>query len=143
MQKNENHNNVGDVKQKLYSAYQRFMFFFRNKRYLQSLIIFLTTATVLLLIEQTMYLSATVKSILLILILIVSAYVAFIKGQNDHFVSFETFYRQFSRNSNLPELKDALDLQKANSGNSELANAAILQSLSKVDPDTLASTLQN
>jgi len=143
MQKNENHNNVGDVKQKLYSAYQRFMFFFRNKRYLQSLIIFFTTATVLLLLEQTMYLSATVKGILLILILIVSAYLAFIKGGNDQFISFESFYRQFSRNSNLPELKDALDLQKANTGNGELVNAAILQSLSKVDPDTLNSTLQN
>ncbi|MDZ7805537.1 MAG: DUF4175 family protein [Gracilimonas sp.] len=115
---------------------------FQNKKYLHALIILFSTITVLLLIEQSLYLPVAVKSIILLAVLSLSGYVAFFKGYSDSFISFETFYREFSRTSGLPELKDAIDLQNSKIGNSELVNAAILQSLSKVEPDTLEKSLR-
>ncbi|MFP8489144.1 hypothetical protein ACKGJO_08565 [Gracilimonas sp. Q87] len=143
MQQKLNHSSVDEVREKLLSAYNRTMSVFKNRRYLQALIILFSTATVLLLAEQSLYLSVSVKSAILVAIILLSVYVAFFKRHSEYFISFETYYREFSRTSELPELKDAMDLQNSKVGNSDLVNAAILQSLSKVEPDRLDNILRD
>jgi hypothetical protein len=142
MQRNDKYSSVDEVKEKLFSTYLRSVSFFKKKKFLHSLIILFTVFTVLVLLEQSLYLSVSAKSTVLITAVLLAGYVAFIKGRNEQFMNFETFYRDFSRSSDLPELKDALDLQYSNTGNRELVNAAILQSLGKVESDTLDSALR-
>lgn len=141
MQRKDQYSSVDEVKDKLFSAYLRSVSFFKKTKFLHSLIILFTAFTVLVLLEQFLYLSVTAKSIILIAILLVAGYVSFIKGRNEQFINFESFYREFSRTSGLPELKDALDLQHSSTGNRELVDAAIIQSLRKVEPEILDSSL--
>lgn len=142
MSRNGKHTDINEVKAKLRSAYDRSVSVFQNKKYLNAAIVFFATFTVFILFEQTFYLSVSVKGLVLLLALITSSYAVFYKKGENRFISFETFYRNFSRKSDLPELKDAIDLQNSGSGNSGLVNAAILQSLSKVKPEILSSELK-
>lgn len=143
MSRSEKHTEINEIKDQLRSAYDRSVSIFQNKKYLNATIIFFAIITVLILIEQSFYLSAIIKELVLLLALFATVYAAFLKREEHRFLSFETFYRDFSRKSNLPELKDAIDLQTSYAGDNGLINAAILQSLSKVKPDFFETSLKN
>ncbi|MFN1834589.1 DUF4175 family protein [Balneola sp. MJW-20] len=95
----------------------------------------------LILLESYFYLGREWKSAIILSALVVAVLIYLRERSNFRNTHYEDFYRSFSRTSGLPELKDALDLEK-NNGNRELIDRAILQNLSRVESDTLQKRLK-
>lgn len=129
------------VERLLRKAYKTRLFRSRITVWLRSFLILFAGITALIMAEHVIYFSALNKS-LLVLVVITAALVSFWRGRKTlSEVPFTGFYREFSRRSKLPELKDALDLEKSGEGNRALIDAAILQSLQNIQPARLETTL--
>lgn len=141
MDKSEQHKRSEHVQKLLKTAHYTIRF--RNKAsvWLRSLLVLFVGLTALIISEQVLYLSAVNKSLLLILIIASSLLSLWNGMRNNISTPFNSFYRQFSRSSSLPELKDALDLEQSGNGNRDLVDAAILQSLQKIQPAKLQDAL--
>ncbi|MEQ8523488.1 DUF4175 family protein [Gracilimonas sp.] len=141
MANSDKHTSSTQVQELLQQAYQSVQSKQNVSLLLRSALILLAGFTAFMITEHVFYLTATTK-LVTVGILVFTAAFAFWKGfTSSDQTSFKEFYRQFSRKSNFPELKDTLDLEKSASGNRALVDAAILQNLSKIEPQRLESTL--
>ncbi|MDR9415763.1 MAG: DUF4175 family protein [Gracilimonas sp.] len=107
----------------------------------KSLLILFTGFLSLILAEQVFYLAAEVKTVILFSLLLISIFSGWRSYSTEISDEFSQFYRSFSRKSQFPELKDALDLEQSKTGNKALIKAAIFQSLTKVEPSRLEAKL--
>lgn len=142
MANSESHTSTDKVKQILRKAHHSL-----NSRKYQlvawrSLLVVFAGVITFILAEQLFYLSAEVKTTLIFVLLAIGAIIGWRSFAAIKTDQFSRFYREFSRNSQLDELKDALDLEQNNSGNKALINAAILQSLAKVESSRLEAKLE-
>ncbi|MAO66119.1 MAG: hypothetical protein CL666_14080 [Balneola sp.] len=141
MANSNSHTSTDKVKQILRKAHRSLI----SRKYQmvawRSLLVIFAGVITLILAEQLFYLSAEVKTTLLSVLVGIGVIVGWRTYSAIQTDQFNRFYREFSRKSQLDELKDALDLEQNNSGNKELINAAILQSLSKVEPSRLQTKL--
>lgn len=135
------HNSTEEVQEQLHSAFSSLLSKRKGTLFLRSLLILFAGFTSLIIAEHVIYLSFPTKMILILLVL-AAAGVSFWRGYiNSESSSFTGFYREFSRKSDLPELKDTLDLERSGSGNRELIDAAIFQNLGRIDPERLSDSL--
>lgn len=135
-------NSTDQVKQELKSAYESSVTHSKSAGLFWSLLILFSGLIVLILAEQAGYFSNITKGLLLLILsgLGIFSYMNFRKGFSSE--QFKEFYRNFSRQSQLPELKDALDLENSRSGNRELVDAAILQNLARIEPNRLSAKIE-
>ncbi|MBD3615005.1 MAG: hypothetical protein HUJ22_00430 [Gracilimonas sp.] len=141
MQTPGQHSSTEQVKKQLDTAYRSILSKRNGVVLLRAVLILLTGFTAFIIAEQVFYFSVATKSVLLILFLLATG-ISYLRGlKSIHPEQFKQFYREFSRKSNLPELKDTLDLEKSGSGNRELIDAAILQNLGKIESARLSKTL--
>ncbi|MEX0719385.1 MAG: hypothetical protein WD059_01875 [Balneolaceae bacterium] len=133
--------NSSQAEQKLYTAYQSLASKKRSTVLLRSLFILLAGITAFIIAEDLFYFSSLTKTFLLLVIVALSTFSLWGGMKTITNQSFQEFYRIFSRSSNLPELKDTLDLEKSTSGNRKLIDAAIFQNLSKLEPAKLEKVL--
>ncbi|MDR9417901.1 hypothetical protein [Gracilimonas sp.] len=142
MQNDTSNSTTEQVRQKLEDAYQSLVSKRTNAVVLKAFLIFFTGFIAFIIAEQVLYLPIITKGILIASIFGVSffAYRNGIKSAEKE--NFKEFYRSFSRKSDLPELKDTIDLQKSGGGNKALVDAAIFQNLSNIDPAKLSSVLK-
>ncbi|WP_440999325.1 DUF4175 family protein [Fodinibius sp. SL11] len=92
--------------------------------------------------EVGFYLSSAVKLTSLFLILVIALTVSAFFYKAHDLPSFKTFYYQFSKKKNIPELADALDLYYNNdSDEGSLHHAAIKQNVSKLNGDSVQEKL--
>lgn len=137
------HNSTQEVQKHLHSAFSSLLSKRKGILLLRSFLILFAGFTALIIAEHVVYLSFPTKLILILSVLI-SSVVTFWKGyKNAGSESFTLFYREFSRKSKLPELKDTLDLEKSGEGNRALIDAAIFQNLSKIDSERLSDSLDD
>lgn len=123
---------------KSYAAFKRQRVLFRV---FNSLIILLAGLCTLVIAEQSLYLSSSIKTAAWALLFAAAGGYLVFRSLTTRHTPFEDYYRTFGRKSNLPGLKDSLDLQNNPSGNRELVNAAILQNLRKVSAAELERAL--
>lgn len=143
MEHSQHHKQSERVERLLQKAFQSRLFRSRSTVWFRSLLILLAGITVLMLVEHILYISALNKSLLLLVVIAMTG-VSFWRGfKSRSEITFTDFYREFSRKSELPELKDALDLEKSGKGNRALIDAAILQSLQSIQPEKLETTLND
>lgn len=143
MNHSENHTSTEQVKRQLQDAYNSLL----SKKYgtllLKAFLILFAGITALIISEHLFYLSTATKTACLLSLLVLSG-ISYWRG----FTAikpeqFNRFYREFSRQSQLPELKDTLDLENNSRGNRDLVDAAILQNLAKIEPQRLQNTLSD
>ncbi|WP_409029126.1 DUF4175 family protein [Gracilimonas sediminicola] len=125
----------------LREAYQSVQSKQRLSLLLRSALIVLAGCTAFIITEHVLYLSVSAKSVILGVLISAAAFSLWKGLSSSNPTSFREFYRKFSRESNLPELKDTLDLEKSSSGNRALVDAAILQNLGKIETQRLQDTL--
>lgn len=141
MAKSGIHNSTEEVQKQLRSAFISLLSKRKGTLLLRSFLILFAGFTSLIIAEHVIYLSFPTKLILILLVL-ASAGVSFWRGyKNSESASFTGFYREFSRKSDLPELKDTLDLEGSGAGNRALIDAAIFQNLSKINSKRLSDSL--
>ena len=90
----------------------------------------LTLFLVLLLLEQQFYLDPWVKSVGLAVIASTKLFFLWWTGQTGPQSSFEEFYRQFSRQSGLEELRYAVDLMQAKEAKKKVGDTSDANSAS-------------
>lgn len=143
MNHSERQTTTEQVKRQLKDAYKSLL----SKRYgillLKAFLILFAGITALIISEHLFYLSTATKTVCLLSLFVLSG-ISYWRG----FTAikpeqFNQFYRAFSRKSQLPELKDTLDLAKNSRGNQNLVDAAILQNLAKIEPERLQNTLSD
>lgn len=136
------HTSTEQVKRLLQKAYRSLIS--KQKRIIvwRSLLIVCAGITTLILLEQLFYLHSTLKTISLLLFFGIAVSITWKGLRGISTEAFKEFYRDFSRKSKLPELKDALDLEKGSTGNRELIDAAILQSLGQIESLRLEQQLE-
>lgn len=142
MPHSEQHTKTKQVQQQLKAAYTSLTSKKKGRILLQALLILFAGLTTLVIAEHVLYLSIPTKSLLLFLLVSASGYAYWMGHRTKEIETYEAFYRQFSRKSNLPELKDTLDLEQSGQGNQALIDAAILQNLSKIEPARLQLVLK-
>ncbi len=141
MDNSEKHTSTGQVKDQLKDAYSSLISKKNGVVFLKALLILFAGLTALVISEQIFYLSTATKTVCLLSLLVLSG-ISLWKGFDGiKKEPFNQFYRVFSRQSQLPELKDTLDLEKNGQGNRALVDAAILQNLRKIEPERLRSSL--
>ncbi|MCH2450678.1 MAG: hypothetical protein MK198_11100 [Gracilimonas sp.] len=137
------HNPTEEVRKHLRSAFGSLLSKRKGTLLLRAFLILFAGLTALIIAEHVIYLSFPTK-LTLILSVLIAAGVSFWKGYTNFGTeSFTDFYREFSRKSNLPELKDTLDLEKSGVGNPALIDAAIFQNLSKINSERLSDSLDD
>lgn len=97
--------------------------------------------SVLIFVEEILYLAPSVKITLLSLLIGVTGMAIWIGLRSLKSSSFIEFYRSFARSSNLQELSYALDLEKSSNANPKLVEAAIFKNLEQVNPQVLDENL--
>ncbi|MEO1022680.1 MAG: hypothetical protein AAFW89_09050, partial [Bacteroidota bacterium] len=93
------------------------------------------------LLEYTFYFSPIVKTSGWAIAVLIGFSLAFIQNKRNPGTTFQHFYLLFSRNSNLKQVKDALELTTSGGGNPQLIEAAVLQNLSQVPADEFSRKL--
>ncbi len=106
-------------------------------------ILFIIWITALIFIEEIFYLTPSVKTTLLSLLIGVTGISIWVGLQSVKQTSFIEFYRSFARSSNLKELSYALDLEKSSNANPKLVEAAIFKNLEQVNPKALDQSLNS
>ena len=138
----QQHSSVS-VEKQLKAAYKSLLVKKNISSFLRSAFILLIGVTAFVILEHVFYLSIATKSVLLLLLISASGFSLWKDYAKIDPTGFKKFYRTFSRESNLPELKDTLDLEKSTQGNRALVDAAIIQNLSKIEPKRLEDILNN
>ncbi|HET8864376.1 MAG TPA: DUF4175 family protein [Gracilimonas sp.] len=141
MEKTGPHNSTDKVQKLLHSAFDTLLSKRSGTILLRSFLILFAGFTALIIAENVIYLSIVTKTTLLFSILIASITSYRMGKKASKSLEFTEFYREFSRKSKLPELKDTLDLEKSGGGNRALIDAAVLQNLSKIKTDRLENSL--
>ncbi|MEX0609354.1 MAG: DUF4175 family protein [Balneolaceae bacterium] len=131
------------AEKKLSTAHHSIVSKKRSTVLLRSIFILLAGVTAFILAEQLVYFSSLTKTIFLLTLVFLTSFSYWKGSKATSNQTFKEFYRSFSRSSNLPELKDTLDLEKSTSGNRALIDAAILQNLVKIKPETLEEKLSD
>ncbi|MEX2603048.1 MAG: hypothetical protein WD361_02545 [Gracilimonas sp.] len=141
MENPQTHTSSEQVHQHLESAFKSSVSKKKRTIWLRAAFILFAGLTALIISEHVLYLSVPVKTVLSFLLVIAAGFSLWkgFKGTSPE--QFKEFYREFSRNSNLPELKDTLDLENTGQGNRALIDAAILQNLGKIDAERLSDKL--
>lgn len=142
MSNSPTHNSTEQVKKKLEAAYDSSVSHTNNANLFWALLILFSGLIALIFAEQVMYFSWITKSLILFALAGTSIFSYWKSQRQSKTGDFKNFYRQFSRQSNIPELKDALDLEKSNTGNRALVDAAILQNLTKIEPSRLSQKIE-
>ncbi len=135
------HNSTEEVQKLLRSSFRSLLSKRKGTILLRSFLILFAGFTALIIAEHVAYLSVPTKIILILSVLAAAVAVYWRGSSTSGSMTFTGFYREFSQKSNLPELKDTLDLEHSGKGNRALIDAAILQNLSKIDPDRLNDSL--
>ncbi|SMO43902.1 hypothetical protein [Gracilimonas mengyeensis] len=129
------------VQEKLRSAFKRLQSRHKVAVVLRAVFIVIASLIAITLAEELFYLSVPLKTGLLALLSVAAVAILYRGFKELPEEDFTSFYRKFSRASDLPELKDTLDLEKSAKGNRALIDAAILQNLSRIKPDKLSKSL--
>ncbi len=121
------------LKQKLQEAYAQIKTRTSRNVYVVSLFIATLWLVLLVLMETQFYFSPAVKiGSVLLLFGLIGLYI-WKSIKSTQVKDFLTFYRQFSKQSNLKELGYALDLERSINANPKLVEAAIFKNLELVD----------
>ncbi|MTI87065.1 MAG: hypothetical protein FH748_03755 [Balneolaceae bacterium] len=134
---------VAQVTAKLKQAYRDTNQKEKGAIFFRAFLILLAGFSAFVVAEQLLYFSGTTKSVSLFLLVAIAAYKLWRGYSSVQKISFEDYYRDFSRKSKLTELKDSLDLGKDTIGNPALVNAAILQNMTRIKPGKLDQALQS
>lgn len=141
MSKSGIHNTTEEVQKHLRSAFNTLLSKKKHALLLRALLILFAGSTTLIISEHVIYISFPAKSMLILSILAASVFFYWKGYRQSEPDSFTGFYRKFSRESDLPELKDTLDLERSGKGNRALIDAAIFQNLTKINTERLAKSL--
>lgn len=141
MANSEKHTSTEQVKRQLKDAYYSLLSKKNRAIFLKAFLILFSGLTALIISEQIFYLSTATKTVCLLSLLVLMVIAIWRGSTGTKNEQFNQFYRAFSRQSQLPELKDTLDLEKNSQGNRALVDAAILQNLRKIEPERLQNSL--
>lgn len=143
MHKSGTHNSTEEVQKQLRSSFSSLLSKRKGTLLLRSFLIIFAGFTSLIIAEHVIYLSIITKVILILSVLVAAVFSYWRGMMTSDSITFTQFYREFSRKSDLPELKDTLDLEQSGVGNRALIDAAILQNLSKINSTRLTDLLND
>lgn len=103
--------------------------------------IFLLGLAAVGLLENSLYLSPTVKFTVLGFLFAGSVATSFYSYRSTNSISFKSFYHRFGRWAAIPELSDALDLHFDTASDAPLKRAAIKQNISALDHQSIQNKL--
>ncbi len=140
--RSSNSGSVQAVRKKLRAAFTHL----KRQAFLSRVLFGLSGALLLvlliILLEDEFYLDPWIKTGVLVLAMIALALISLRVKTGFDQANFTSFYRDFSRSSELNEVNYSLDLESDQYADPALVQAAIEQNLERVDPSTLEDAIQ-
>lgn len=129
--------NLDELKAILKEKHNKFLKTQFNTILLRSLSVLFAIFVLFVLSEQVFYLDYSVKSFFLLAALAIYVFLFFFGFKNRNKITFNQFYRDFGKQSNLKELTYAIDLEDQQFGSPALIKAAINRNLTTLKTTSL------